>query len=504
MPWETGGSSSGSLKILSKRFYPPLLAFLLAACVVRFWIFLLRESFWLDETVTAFIIRHGAGHPSLAAGPRLDQTIYYWLPRAAKAIFGFSELSLRLPSLVATLFSLFLISRLAARFVHPMAGWFAVFVCFIPREFTRQATDARPYGLGTLAALAAVWFLVRWLDEGKWRDAALFAVFAALLVRVHLIYWPFYAVLAGYALLRLVRRETVVSARWLAAVFAAIAASLAPLIVPTLGLLREAKSHVVVQPPALGDILGGFQIALVAAAGIGLWLVARILRWTPERGSATLSGTALLVGWWLWQPACLLAVSAITGNSVFVPRYFSLALPGLALVCTLAAGYSVPGRAWKPAAATLATGILIVGVWKEPFPPSRNSHWREAAAEVNDLAASGTPAICPSPFVEGVSPAWSPAYPLPGFLYAHLDAYPLRTIPILFPARREPEGDRYARSLIANGLLRNRRFAIYGGWYGVSLWTDWFAAQPELRGWQNEQVGRFGDAEIVLFFTRSQ
>jgi hypothetical protein len=174
-------------------------------------------------------------------------------------------------------------------------------------------------------------------------------------------------------------------------------------------------------------------------------------------------------------------------------------------VCTFAAGYSVPAREWKPVAIALGAGILIVGLWKEPFPPSRNSHWREAALTVNDLTrTSAMSVICPSPFVEGVSPAWSPAYPLPGFLYSHLDAYPLRTAPILFPARREPEGDRYARSLIANGFLRDRRFAIYGGWYGVSLWTDWFAAQPELAGWQNEQVGRFGDAEIVLFFTRRQ
>jgi hypothetical protein len=181
------------MKALPQRYYTPLLGALLLICIVRFWLLLLPESFWLDETVTAFVIRYGASHPSLAAGPKLDQTIYYWLPRLSQALLGFSEFSLRLPSLVLTMFSLFLIGRLAARFIHPQAEWVAIFLCFIPHEFTRQATDARPYGTGTCVALCGMWFLVRWLDKGEWRFAVPFAVFAALLLRIHLIYWPFYA-----------------------------------------------------------------------------------------------------------------------------------------------------------------------------------------------------------------------------------------------------------------------------------------------------------------------
>ena len=174
-----------------KRYYTPLLYLLLLACIARFWLFLLPQSFWIDETVTAFILRHGLNHPSLAAGPPLGQTIYYALPNLSQKLFGFSELTLRLPSLILTLLSLYLIARLAARFIHPQAGWIAVFLCFIPREFTRLATDARPYGLGAFIALAAICFLIRWLDRARWIDAALFALSAALLLRVHLIYWPF-------------------------------------------------------------------------------------------------------------------------------------------------------------------------------------------------------------------------------------------------------------------------------------------------------------------------
>jgi len=482
----------------SQRHYTPVLAFLLLLAIVRFWLPLLSESFWLDETVTAFVLRHGANHPSLAASPHLDQTIYYWLPRLSQSILGFSEFSLRLPSLIATLISLFLTGRLAVRFIHPNAAWFTVFLLFIPREFTRQATDARPYGLGTCIALAGIFFLVRWLDRNRWREAAFFALFAALLIRVHLVYWPFYAVFAAYAILRLARRETPVSPRSAIVIFAAITASLIPLVPTTLALFRDAKSHIVVAPPTLNNILSGLQITTIAAAIAGLWLVSRLLRWPRESESPAQSTTLLLLSWWLWQPLCLLAASWITGNSVFVPRYFSLALPGAMLFCTLAAGRAIPAHAWKPLAALLAAGILLVSLWKEPIAPTRDSEWRDAAFTANQLVRHSTiPILCPSPFVEAQPPAWSPAYPLPGFLYAHLDAYPVRCTALL-PARHSPEGDRYARTLLYS-LVNTPRFVVYGGTYGVSLWTDWLARQPELASRNNHQVGLFGDVEIVMF-----
>ncbi len=478
----------------------PVLACLLLACIVRFWLFLLPESFWLDETVTAFILRHGGNHPSLAAAPSLGESVYYWLPRISQSLLGFSELTLRLPSLLVTLVSLFLIWRLAARFIHPDAGWVAVFLCFIPHEFTRQATDARPYGLATCVALCGIWFLVRWLDNGAWRDAALFVVFAALLLHVHLIDWPFYAVSAFYAFLQWRRGETRVPGRTIAAVFAILIASLLALIPLTLTLFKEAKVHVVTDLPTLKIILGGFQIPMIAACGAAMWLAGKALGWQRERLAITFSGTALLLSWWLFQPGCLLLVSWITGNSVFLARYFSVAIPGMMLMSTLAAGYSLPARAWKPAAAVLGTGILIVGSLKSHFPPSRDSHWREAALTVNNLVdRTGTPVICPSPIVRAQSPLWTPDYSLPGYFYSHLDAYPIQGVTVLLPARPDPEGEAYARLEIKERILPAGRFVIYGGIYGESIWESWFAAQPELAGWSARHPGLFGDVRIAVF-----
>ncbi len=50
----------------------------------------LPSSFWVDEMVSAFVIHFGPEHPSLAVAPQVTETVYYWLPRAAEALFGFS------------------------------------------------------------------------------------------------------------------------------------------------------------------------------------------------------------------------------------------------------------------------------------------------------------------------------------------------------------------------------------------------------------------------------
>src|SRR5579872_2592823 len=192
-----------------------ILMALLAACIVRLWLVPLPSSFWVDEMVTAFVVHYGPQHPSLAVAPQVTATVYYALPRASEALFGFSEASYRIPSVVLMGIALILIARVAARLIDPRAAWFAAFACLALKAFNYQADDARPYALGTCAAAACALCLVRWLDRARWLDALLFVLFGALLWRVHLIYWPFYIVVALYTAARLARRETPVS--WLQA-----------------------------------------------------------------------------------------------------------------------------------------------------------------------------------------------------------------------------------------------------------------------------------------------
>ena len=507
-----------------------LLLLLLAVCVTRLWLMPLASSFWVDEMVTAFVVREGPSHPSLAVAPQVAQSIYYFLLRDADALFGFSEVAYRLPSILIMGIALFLIARLAARLIHPQAGWFAAFACLALSSINYQAADARPYGLGICVVAASLLFLVRWLDSPGWGEVLLFFLFAGLLWRVHLTFWPLYIVFLLYAFVRVARGETRVGWLHACAVFALLGLTLLPVLLDALALLREASAHVIVPVPSSRVLVNSLKLGLVAVCGIGAWLfnaetavrspipenaggassvaplrVSRCWQRPPDAITPSWTSFILILAWWLCHPLFLFAFSLLSGNSVFLPRYLSVALPGGVLAATFAAGLYMPSARWKPMALLLGAGVLLnMGQWHDLWPRHDISDWRAAVQKINELALGPeTPVLCPSPFIEARPPAWQPDYRLPGFLYSHLLVYPIPGRPYLFPFENSPEAARLAMTLSKETLSASGRFVIYGGDRNVRYWRAWFAGRPELAGWRQTRLGPFGNVDVVVFQNRA-
>jgi Dolichyl-phosphate-mannose-protein mannosyltransferase len=449
---------------------------------------------------TVFVAQHGSDHPSLTVAPHAWDSLYYWLPRASSKLFGSSEISYRLPSLLAMAAALFLIARLAARLIHPQAAWFALFACFALRGINDQAGDARPYALGSAVAAAAALFLIRWLDRARWRDALLFVLFAALLWRVHLIFWPFYLVFILYAMVRLWRGESEIGWRRAALVFAVLALSLAPVALDALALYRQAHEHVIVPEPSLRNLILELKLGLVLTCAAGALLLRFLMRWPHERARVSASSATLILSWWLCQPLVLFGFSWLTGNSVFIARYLYIGLAGAALAGTLAAASFIPSNRWKLPSILLGCGVLLLlGDWRHPWPAHHPSDWRSATLAVKKMSPDPeTPVLCPSPFIEAKPPVWKPDYPLPGFLYCHLSVYPIGGKPYLLPFQTSLEGKQYARGLLGT-LNAQSHFLVYGWDRQVWSWRDWLARQPELAGWRSRRLGPFGDVEVILF-----
>jgi Dolichyl-phosphate-mannose-protein mannosyltransferase len=482
----------------TRRWIAPLVL-VLALCIVRLWLMPLGGSLWADETATYFVVHFGGGHPSLAVAPQVVQSIYYWLPWMAEKVGGFSEVVYRLPSVLAMGGALFLIARLARRLIHPGAAWFAVFLCLSMRAFNFETNDARPYPLGTLVATAGVLFLVRWLDCGRWPDAASFVVFAALLWRVQLVYWPFYLVFALYACVRLVGRETPVGWPGAAAVFAVLGVALLPVALQALALVATGREHVIAPLPPPRVLFYSLEPGLFAVCAGGVWLVARLLRWPRVSWPVSLSSLALTITWWLCPPLALFAFSWLTGQSLFVARYYSLLLPGAALTGTAIVARFIPVWRWPAMSAILGAGVLLwVGDWSRPVPGYHNGDWRGAAQTVNARVLDAeTPVICASPFIEGRWPVWHPEYPLPAFLYAPLAAYPIRGHVYTFPYESSPPARRYAATLL-HTLGSSRRFFLYGNDTSVRPWQQWFERSLP-RAWTDRRLGPFGIVGLVEF-----
>ncbi|MGC2662018.1 MAG: glycosyltransferase family 39 protein [Bryobacteraceae bacterium] len=485
---------------LDKRITLGLWA-VLALSIGRLWLMPLGSSFWVDEMGTAFVVHYGANHPSFQVAPQVPASIYYVLPKLFERLFGFSEVAYRVPSIVVMGIALFVIGRLAARLIHPHAMWFAVFACLALRDINYEAANARPYALGACVSAAALWFLVRWLDRARWIDAAVFWALAALLWRIHLVFWPFYLLLGLYAAVRLWRRDTPVKVAAVLGVFVVLGAVLVPVLLSALALIKHAQSHVVAPLPSVRELVRMIKLPQLACCGAAAWLVSRVFQWAPDIPSPAWSSIALITGYWLCDPLCLFAFSLLTGDSVFVPRYLSFALPGMALAATTITARFVPAAAWRPFALIFGVGVLVVmGHWTQLWPLHHNSDWRRAAQTVNRLEAAGpVPVICPSPFVEAQWPVWRPDYPLPGFLYSHLDVYRLDGPVYLFPFKESKEAYAYADELAKTTLVPAGKFFIYGGQGNVRFWQEWFAKQPEFASWKETRLGPFADVDVEWF-----
>ena len=464
---------------------------LLAFLIFRLWLSPLSSSFWVDEMVTAFVVNH-PGHPSFAIAPQVPESLYYWLPRVFTGWLGASETAYRIPSVLSMAFALWLIGLTAKRLVHPDAAWLAVFGCFCLRWFNYFAVDARPYALGICVAVASLLCLVRWLDNRHRGYACGFLIFGSLLWRIHLIYWPFYALLTIYALSRLIARTTPVPATKVTGVFAVLGLLLVPVALKALAILHEAGAHVITELPGLSAFQHELRWSLVLGLGTGAWLVRRLVKPAPATPPAA---PGLLAGLWLTQAVCLFAFSHITGNSAFIDRYLSLGLPGTALAAAGAAAFFLPAQWWRPAA--LATAFVAVAISAGASPRHDHSDWRGAALAANQLAPNpAIPVICPSPFVEARTPVWNPDYPLPGFLYSHLPFYTLKGKVYLLPFE-SADGIAYAGSLTTR-LAAAGKFLVYGSDARVKYWRDWYAPRPELKNWRI-QTREFGDVWLAVF-----
>jgi Dolichyl-phosphate-mannose-protein mannosyltransferase len=492
-------------QILSRRWLSShwLLIALLAVCITRLWLMPLSSSFWTDETETAFIVQHPAD-PSLAIVRPLTATWYYMFPRAAGSLLGFSELSYRLPSVLMMGIALFTIGRLAARLIDPGAAWFAVFACLAMSDFNYYAADARPYALGICVSAAAVYFLLRWLDTASWKQAFLFVLFAALLWRIHLVFWAFYPVFVIATLVHLLcSRTTGPSTRvgWLRAllVYLAVALTLMPVALQALAALRDAHIHAYFPFPRFRFLPGALMWKWIAPCVGLVWLSGLFLKWRFQR-PASPGAVALIAAWWLWMPLCLFAFSRTIGPILFVPRYYSLALPGAALAATAAAAFWLPRTRWKQASIALAVvGLIATGQWNTLWPDHTHEDWRRASLN-EDLAAAehDTPVIAVSPFIEAMPPVWSPDYRLPGYLYSPLFVYPIRGKVYPFPFMRSPEAERYADGLLAATLLARARFIVYGAGLNTVGWVQWFSERPELARWRYTSASA-GEVGLAVF-----
>ncbi|GAA2684151.1 glycosyltransferase family 39 protein [Actinoplanes palleronii] len=271
---------------------------------------------------------------------------YYWFLHFWTGIFGDSELSLRLPSILAMAGAVGLTAELGRRLFTPLIGLTTGLILVIIPNTSRYAAEARPYAfvclfsiLGLLLLLAAV----RGGPAGRVPKAVVWALYglSVLLLGgfnlIALTALAAHATVAGIVAWR--RRDWRPAGVWLLTVALALL-PLAPLVY--FGTQQDSTQLHWVKPITVaairampGEITGSSRVAWLL---IGLAVLAA---WQPARRLTPIVVLAL-------GPFAAVALASVLLSPMWVARYMIVALAPLAILAAVALVADTPEpRAWR-------------------------------------------------------------------------------------------------------------------------------------------------------------
>ena len=502
LPEAPANPSTGAAELVDQPESSIPYAGLLLLIVGWLWLLPLRGGFWLDETQTAWIIQQGlAGIFARCLQLKTQAPGYFVIVWLSSKIGGPSEIALRLPSTVAIGIATYLLFRLTVRVLGPRAAWSSaiVFACAGPVAFA--ATDARPYGIGLMAVLAAILFLVRWLDTGHWMPLIGYCFFTGISVQMHFVFAITLLVHLIYATYRILTEKRIAMGQ-LAAGAVILSAALLPALFEVLAMLRAPKSYSFWGSAEFADLFATLApSALLGSAIMALLLLYAVwprFEFRPdklERSSFVLLASSFLV-----PGVLLLAVARKASLQVFLPRYLLPYEIGLALL----AGWLLSGiqsrlfRALTLSAIVFAAIMCTTGI----KPPHHNGgDWRAAMAAERSVAGNtNIPVLIRSGFLESSPFDWQNDDQRRAALFTPLSVYPASGRVIYLPSVLSPAAVAYINQVSQSQLEQSGRFLFVN--QGDISYENWLLGRFSSEGFTARQVGRFGGTLKVILFCK--
>lgn len=127
----------------------------LLAALVGLYLAVAGQSLWLDEAISANVARNNSYGGIVTNFSKLDfhPPGYYLVLKTWADIFGYSEISLRLPSIIFTLITVIL--------VYKLGGMGAAMIVGVNPLLVYYSHEARMYAMVTMLLTCSVYFLIR-------------------------------------------------------------------------------------------------------------------------------------------------------------------------------------------------------------------------------------------------------------------------------------------------------------------------------------------------------
>ena len=415
-------------------------------------------------------------------------------------IAGTSELVVRLPSLIATVLSAWLMFRLGERFIDRETGILVVTVFASLHEIARDAAaNARPYAIALLLVITATSQLVKWLDTKRLWNMVGFILAAAAIPYFHLLFATTYLMFLAYGAYMWSTGKARIKSLILPA--ASIVALVAPLMWTTLHARHGLAQSSFMGTPDLKDLLAS-TIPPILAALIFLGLIASFTLWRSTGAKSVIvpRSAGFLAITWLIIPLCsLFLIARFTPVKVFVPRYYLPSFAAVALIACCGLRMIASVRARMLMASCVALGSIVSYAGYHPFLSPHREDWRAAVNVVRAAdVPSNDPILLRVGLLETSNLNWGTPIDADSPLLCPLSKYPIPGRVVLLPLHPERESDHYMADLSSHVLTSTNEFLLVSR--GNDESTAW------LRGWlagQGFKLSEIGHSEgIPIFLVR--
>jgi hypothetical protein len=407
---------------------------LLAAVVLALVVLVkspILSSYWLDETITYWIIRDGLMPAFSRAWSYQGQSPLYFLI-ARLAYLGGGLTGLRLFSFALTAGSAAILFQIAAKRWGREAGAYAALAFVALDGVIRVSFTARPYALALLLALASVRFLDDWMARGDRNSAARYAAATVLCFYAHYLFAGI--ILVHAAMLWKARPESdAVLKRWLA-MAPLCALIMAPGVIQLYWLSHHgAGLSFAGKPGAVQLVKALFPVDFCVFLGCALLLARIFAPFEFRKPGGTL---AVILMWWLVPPAAFWIISQVGGGSLFVDRLYVWHQPAIALA---AAALFTAMQNTRARSIALATFVAMAGV-RQIGRVWFLEDWRDTARVAAAASVKGAPVLAFTGLIESDSVSWLEDPARREYLSTPFSLYPVQTQLILLPGgfRSEP------------------------------------------------------------------
>jgi mannosyltransferase len=476
-----------------------LAATILGLAVAVFWLAPLRSSLWLDETGTVWAV-HGTLRDTWerAIHPGLPSVFFSILTWGATAIGGLNEITLRVPSLIASSIAAGGVYLLARRFcdAHQSLLACALFATYGTVEFA--AADARPYALALMAVVWSVLMLIQWCETGKLSYGFACVWLVALSIYAHYLCATMLPLYAWY----LIRQDPTSRPKWrhigsLGVLLGALVLLLLPVAVQ---LWRLRVEHSFSGTPSFRRVIDAlFYYRLGAGILAGL----AVARWVwPDFSLRTQTwftrSHLFLLAWYLSPILFLLAISLVSEAKLFVPRYYLWGIPGLAMLVASALSAIDP----LPARRTAGL-IILLAFCTRRIPTGPAAHggqdWRgvlQAARVV--VARSDDTLLLRSGFQERPLKGLGTKSSLESPLMAPLAMYPVPGRAEAVPYWLENADRRRWEAIVSGLVVRRAGFVFVSPKEGPPA-DAWLQGRISSENYRVSNLGNFAGITAIVF-----